>query len=144
MKLGLYSSCARRWINKIRAQIIETGLKATRADMIKLRQLIIETNDINFQPLFSQGDFFSLSTFRDLFFHVQEHQFCVPAFQELLDAQKLKFLGFDIIKSNILDDFRKIHSGKNDAFNLSKWHEYETDNPDTFIGMYQFWVQKRL
>ena len=27
---------------------------------------------------------------------------------------------------------------------LAQWHRYETDNPRTFIQMYQFWVQKKL
>ncbi len=27
---------------------------------------------------------------------------------------------------------------------LDRWHEFETKNPDTFSGMYQFWVQKHL
>jgi len=26
--------------------------------------------------------------------------------------------------------------------NLAHWHAFEQDNPDTFIGMYQFWLQK--
>jgi len=25
---------------------------------------------------------------------------------------------------------------------LSLWDTFERENPDTFIGMYQFWVQK--
>ena len=26
---------------------------------------------------------------------------------------------------------------------LDRWHDLETKYPDTFSGMYQFWVQKR-
>jgi hypothetical protein len=25
---------------------------------------------------------------------------------------------------------------------LDRWHEFEMKSPDTFAGMYQFWVQK--
>jgi hypothetical protein len=28
------------------------------------------------------------------------------------------------------------------AVNLDHWQQFEADNPDTFAGMYQFWVQK--
>jgi hypothetical protein len=28
------------------------------------------------------------------------------------------------------------------ACNLQQWHLFEQENPDTFKGMYQFWVQK--
>jgi hypothetical protein len=30
------------------------------------------------------------------------------------------------------------------AINLRNWARFEVDNPDTFLGMYQFWVQKRV
>ena len=26
--------------------------------------------------------------------------------------------------------------------NLAHWHAFEQDNPDTFIAMYEFWLQK--
>jgi hypothetical protein len=29
------------------------------------------------------------------------------------------------------------------ATNLDFWHIFESANPDSFLGMYQFWVQKR-
>jgi hypothetical protein len=25
---------------------------------------------------------------------------------------------------------------------LDRWHVFEQENPDTFAGMYQFWLQK--
>jgi hypothetical protein len=25
---------------------------------------------------------------------------------------------------------------------LDRWHAFETARPDTFAGMYQFWIQK--
>ena len=27
--------------------------------------------------------------------------------------------------------------------NLDQWRIYEEEDPDTFIGMYQFWTQKK-
>jgi hypothetical protein len=29
------------------------------------------------------------------------------------------------------------------AINLDQWSIYEEENPVTFIGMYQFWTQKK-
>jgi len=26
---------------------------------------------------------------------------------------------------------------------LDKWHVFETENPKTFFGLYQLWLQKR-
>ena len=28
------------------------------------------------------------------------------------------------------------------AIKLSQWQIFENENPDTFLGMYQFWIQK--
>ena len=28
------------------------------------------------------------------------------------------------------------------ALNLEQWHIFETENPYTFVSMYQFWIQK--
>ena len=28
------------------------------------------------------------------------------------------------------------------AVDLQQWQSFENDNPDTFLGMYQFWIQK--
>jgi hypothetical protein len=27
---------------------------------------------------------------------------------------------------------------------LDRWHDLESDNPLTFVGMYQFWAQRNL
>jgi hypothetical protein len=27
---------------------------------------------------------------------------------------------------------------------LREWDRFERDNPDTFVGMYQFWVQRAI
>ena len=28
------------------------------------------------------------------------------------------------------------------ATSLSQWQVFQNENPDTFVGMYQFWIQK--
>ena len=61
---------------------------------------------------------------------------------EALKAFKLKFLGFEIRDKSTLSEFRKFRQNSNALTSLSLWHKFELDNPDTFIGMYQFWCQK--
>ena len=40
-------------------------------------------------------------------------------------------------------DFRAMFSANGWSMSdLDKWHAVETEYPDTFSGMYQFWVQK--
>jgi hypothetical protein len=88
------------------------------------------------------SDFYSLSTCRDLLFHVQEHRFTIPQIGEALNALDLKFLGFDIKDQSTMKRFKEIYPNKNDLTSLGLWHEFEEQYPDTFAGMYQFWCQK--
>ena len=86
--------------------------------------------------------FFTLSECRDLLFHVQEHRFTLPQIGEALTSLHLKFLGFEMQNQRTLRKFRESHPNTNAPTSLSLWHEFELDNPDTFISMYQFWCQK--
>ena len=85
-------------------------------------------------------DFYSLSTLRDLLFHVQEHRFTVTQIKDCLNKLGLKFCGFE--SKNIVSSFTKINTNKGDPYDLDKWQAYEEANPRAFAGMYQFWCQK--
>ena len=87
-------------------------------------------------------DFFNLSECRDLLFHVQEHRFTLPQIEESLEALQLGFLGFENANYRANKGFSESHKDKQALTSLSRWHEFELDNPDTFLGMYQFWCKK--
>ena len=53
----------------------------------------------------------------------------------------LIFIGFDC-GSQIENQFKAQYPGNEDLFSLELWHQFEQDHPDTFVRMYQFWVQK--
>ena len=42
----------------------------------------------------------------------------------------------------ILKDFKTKYKYSGDQYDLHKWNDFEKNNPDIFIGMYQFWCQK--
>ena len=81
---------------------------------------------------------------RDLLFHVQEHRFTLPQIKASLEALGLTFSGFVFSNETIGKTFKLSHPEPEAIYDLDVWHEFETANPDTFIGMYQFWVQKGL
>ena len=85
-------------------------------------------------------DFYSLSECRDLLFHVQEHQFDIPRIASFLAANRLNFLGFE---TTAAEAYVRRFPGDMAAANLENWHVFESENPATFAGMYQFWVQKQ-
>ena len=143
LNLGLYSKIARRGVVKIRELIKQQNFKNTTKDIKTCRQEIInKKEDILMQKLLSARDFYSTSTVRDLLFHVQEHRFTIPQISKILQDFNLEFLGFTFSNKNIKNKFSKIFPDDKKNTSLDNWYQFETDNPDTFAGMYPFWVKK--
>ncbi len=53
----------------------------------------------------------------------------------------LNFLGFEI-DSSVIRYYKNRFSNDPSTTNLNQWQIYEEENPNTFRGMYQFWIQK--
>ncbi|MHC1710959.1 MAG: tetratricopeptide repeat protein [Solidesulfovibrio sp.] len=141
MRIGLYSKLARRGIS-LAKQLIAAKGHGTRAETIrKKRQKIIEQYDAATYGNIFLDDFFSLSGCRDLLFHVQEHCLTLLDIKAFLTDNALQFIGFDIAPQ-VLDDYKLSFPEDHAATDLSNWHYYELEHPDTFMEMYQFWVQK--
>lgn len=75
MKIGLYSASARQYIQEIRKEITARKIGSSEANIRKFRKSLVESHGENHKKLTTSSDFFSLSTLRDLIFHVQEHRF---------------------------------------------------------------------
>jgi tetratricopeptide (TPR) repeat protein/SAM-dependent methyltransferase len=142
MKLGLYSAMARRHILTLREMIDKDGLGQSRLDIAAFRQRCLQSGGAqNYGWVVHSPDFFSTSGCRDLLFHVHEYQMTLPMIDKYLKHQGLKLLGFEIDHSVILA-YQDRFPGDKTATNLSNWNIFEAENPDTFHGMYQFWIQK--
>ena len=140
MKIGLYSELARGQIVKAREKIVSLGIETSAAEIRNFRESLMVSENKDYERLTSFSDFFSLSEFRDLIFHVQEHRFTIPKIQDCLNELGLKFCGFE--NKDIVSRFKGFHSEGSDICDLALWHQFEESNPDTFAGMYQFWCQK--
>ena len=140
MRIGLYSELARRHIVKTREEIGLRGIGTSEDEIRQFRQSLVESSADHHQLLTDSGDFFSLSTLRDLIFHVQEHRFTLPQIQHSLDELGLQFCGFE--DKGIVGRFKHFFGKDSDACDLSLWRQFEEGNPRTFAGMYQFWCQK--
>ena len=140
MMIGLYSELARQHIVETRKEIILQRVGTSESEIRKFRWSLAESNDENHQRLTRSHDFFSLSTLRDLIFHVQEHRFTFPQIKNCLDELGLKFCGFK--SKDLILNFRGLHGKDSDICDLELWHHYEKTDPQAFAGMYQFWCQK--
>lgn len=133
MMVGLYSREARRDL----PDAMPSGPNGTAQDVRQARQILIGQS----APVTQRVDFFTTSTCRDLLFHVQEHRLTLAEIGDFLWAQNLRLLGFSL-EDAVLAAYRKRFPDDPGAVNLDHWQVYEKDHPDTFSGMYQFWLQK--
>ena len=144
MKLGFYSKVARRNIVQIRTFIAERGYGSTVNEIRRCRQDLMDLDkSAGFGDTLKISDFFSISACRDLLFHVQEHRMTLLDIDAFLRDNHLQFLGFDI-DAQVLQSYRLRFPDDPAAVNLVYWQAFENDNPDTFLSMYQFWVQKEV
>ncbi|MBF0447725.1 MAG: tetratricopeptide repeat protein [Magnetococcales bacterium] len=147
MKIGLYSERARRHIVQARSWIAEKGYSSSSLDDIRRFRheiFVAEQPNDSWQKSFIKiSDFYYLSGCRDLLFHVQEHRFTLPEIEVALEELGLTFIGFQFGSDQTLKKFKVAFPDKESLNSLAAWHQFENENPDTFFGMYQFWVQKR-
>ena len=142
MKIGLYSELARQHIVEIRREISKYSIGSSNEDMKSFRAMMINSDHNRFKKTLNASDFYSLSELKDLLFHVQEHRFTIPQIQGCLSELRLKFCGFEADK--IVSHFKIANTDADDPYDLDKWQTYEEENPNAFVGMYQFWCQKAL
>lgn len=133
MMMGLYSADARRNLPAMPGFPADAATHTIR----QARQGLIEHHS----DLAQHPDFFTISSCRDLLFHVQEHRIPLAAIGDFLAAHGLKFLGFSI-EDSVIAAYRRRFPADPAATDLGRWQAFEQDNPDIFSGMYQFWLQK--
>ena len=143
MRLGFYSELARRHVVKAREIIAARGYTSTALDIRRFRQDLARYSSLEVQALSQYPDFYSTSECRDLLFHVQEHRLTLGQIESFIADCGLNFIGFECDRT-VLNRYRKRFTDDPSCANLSNWAAFEADNPDTFIGMYQFWVQKPI
>ena len=141
IKLGLYSKLARRYILKFREENLRVEQDFTIKYIRKKRIEIINSNDHQLKSFTVFNDFFTLSDFRDMLFHVKEHSYSIDDISNILNDVGLKFCGFIDFKGYENSKFN-FNLNTFDKFNLLDWDEIEKRNPDMFSGMYQFWCKK--
>jgi tetratricopeptide (TPR) repeat protein/SAM-dependent methyltransferase len=144
MKLGLYSEIARGHVVKARELIAARGYAGTLGDIRRFREdLTTKDMGVELRWLCRTSDFYSTSACRDLLFHVQEHRLTLDQIESFLTEFGLDFIGFEL-DPGVLHQYRTSFTDDPSTTNLRNWARFEAENPDTFVGMYQFWIQKPI
>ena len=142
MRLCLYSELSRRSLLDAQNIIKKKGYSNSASDLKRFRhdaRVLLKERD--FKKIINIVDFYSLSEFRDLLFHVCEHQYTLPVIKEWLVHADMRFVSF-YISGDILQKYHKLFPQDKEAIDLDLWNEFEKKNPDTFIGMYRMLLQK--
>ena len=123
--------------------IAEQGFDGSAADIRRCRQDLMNAPEgTAHHNVTASRDFFTTSACRDLLFHVQEHQLTIPEISEFLAQNDLTFLGFEVDVA-VLHRFGLMFPDAEAVTSLDRWHQFEQENPASFAGMYQFWLQKK-
>ncbi len=142
LKLGLYSELARQNIIEARNYITSKNLRANEDNIRNFRESIFSGEKPALKSLTKGSDFYTLSSCRDLCFHIKEHRFTMKQLQDTLNSNELRFLGFllpQLVKSVYETSFPE----NKKQTNLQNWEKFEEQHPSTFTDMYQFWVSKK-
>lgn len=142
MRLGLYSSLARYAVTTARKAIRDHKIGSTAAAMKDFRKH--STQALSPQviaDLMGYGDYYHLSMYRDLIFHVQEHQFDIPGIGITLKNLGLQFRGF-ILSEAQAQAFENSFRPPVDFMSLKNWAAFEAQNPHAFREMYHFWCSR--
>lgn len=141
MQVGLYSEHARRDIVAARQIIAERGYRPTPDDIRRLRHDLVTSGDnFSFMRL---DDYFTVSTCRDLLFHVHEVRTTIPEIKAFLAQNGLRFIGFDFGSLEAQEHYRNVFVKNGWSLSdLDRWDGFEHAQPQLFAGMYIFWVQK--
>ncbi len=143
MHVGLYSELGRRHIVHGQAFAASLGLDTDAPSLRSLRRAIIEArNDDHLRQLTASEDFFHLSGCRDMLLHVEEHRFNPGDLASMLQNLELEFLGFELAEPGIARRYSERFPEDAALTDLAHWREFEQAEPDTFFGMYDFWVRK--
>jgi SAM-dependent methyltransferase len=139
MRVGLYSPLARRALDAARAELKAQGFPSTSDGVRAARRHLMRISE--FSEVVQRPDFFSVSSCRDLLFHVQETYMPLPAIAAFLRENRLTVLGVDL-DAPVLAAYRKRFPRDAAATDLDNWAAFEIEHPSTFDGMVQFWMRK--
>jgi hypothetical protein len=143
MKIGLYSTTARSMIAEARGFVRQSGFAADAAGIRAARQAILALDPAEpAHKVTGELDFYSLSGCRDLLFNVQERSYELAEIAEALERLGLRFIGFEFADPEALRAYARRFPEDREMTDLGCWNAFETEAPETFHNMYQFWCRK--
>lgn len=143
MQICLYSEIARKPVVAAREFIAARGYESSPTGIRQCRQAIFALREESpIKKIIGWNDFYTLSMCRDLIFHVQEHRFTTLQLENAIRRLGLAFLGFVSDDPTLFMQYETLFPADRHKQCLSCWHQYEEKYPESFVGMYKFWLRK--
>ena len=142
LHIALYSRVARLQIDFMRAEVKRLALEAGTQGMKELRQRMLTGDE--YRPLFqilNTPGFYSLSAFRDLFFHVQERSYTLSEIRTLIELSHLEFLGFKVSSPILKSKYRERFPDDPRMTSFDNWLQFESSYMASAV-LFDFWLRK--
>jgi 2-polyprenyl-3-methyl-5-hydroxy-6-metoxy-1,4-benzoquinol methylase len=142
MVIALYSRTAHEPIVAAKKVIDKNGYPSTPDGMRAFRRDAARVLDKDtLASLTRLRDYYQMSMFRDMLFHVQDRRYDLDEIAAALRELQLSFINF-IVPETLMQKYRQAYPRDPEGSNLENWRSFEEKNPRAFAGMYQFWCRK--
>jgi SAM-dependent methyltransferase len=141
MRLGLYSTIARRNLAALRGEPIYPGPGCGDAALRAFRHALLTRQDEQARDARKFMDFWETGSFRDMLLHVNEHTLSLGDIARFLKEERLVFRGFQLGKESQANFWRRFPL-ETWPGRLESWARFEEENPFLFDNMYLFWCEK--
>ena len=145
MHLGFYSTMARRHFLVAQQAVQEHGYPGTAEGMRRFRKDMhrLVPREAYEWIIQNAPDFYTLSTCRDMLFHVKEHTHTLPQIDDLLNAVDMEFIRM-AVQPDVQALYNQVFPDDPEGGTLAHWHALEEAHPDTFVEMYSFTCRQRV
>ncbi len=144
LRVALYSERARSIVNAARQQVKENGIRSDPSGIREFRQYIRSLPDgAPLKALTRWADFYSVSTCRDLIFHVMEHQYRLPQIDNMLRGAGL--IPVDLVQGlgpDVLAEYKRRFPDDQTMTSFQNWDLFEQTFPNTFVRMFSVRARK--
>lgn len=142
LKVAVYTESGRRGVVAALALREEYRLPSTAAGIREFRRIVQALEeDHPARELTTYEDFYSVSGCRDLAFHVMEHRYTLPRFEQQAAEAGLRIQAI-LVADEVRQKFVARHPDPATASDMQAWDVFETENPGIFGSMYRFMLAK--
>ena len=142
MRVGFYCQRGRSRIDAARSALRDAGFHGTNDTDLRRARAFALAADGNDAAALARGelDFYAASGARDFLFHAHEVEYRPGELAEMVEALDMVVLGLELSDSSAAERYRRMFPDDVAMADLRRWDAIETEAPDTFRHMCQFWV----